>query len=140
LGQTLAGVEPAAATTRSMIPTVGKMIIGFILPFALGFVAIPLESFVASSRTMLGIVAAGVLRIIAFVLRLIGNICYYIGRLVINLYDLIIFPSVWLEGVIVGSKTKRTAGLEEQLFEDGAVAEKPRGSLNDAIEYKESQD
>ncbi len=140
VGQTLAGMDQAAASTRSVIPTVGQMIIGFILPFALAFVAIPMESFVASSRTVLGIVATGVLRIIAFVLRLIGNIGYYVGRLVINLYDLIIFPSVWLEGVIVGSKTKKTAGLEEELFEDGAVAEKPRARLNDGIDYKESQD
>ena len=140
LGQNLAGVEQAAATTRSMIPAVGQMIIGFILPFALAFVAIPLESFVASSRTVLGIVAAGVLRVIAFVLRLIGNIGYYIGRLIINLYDLIIFPSVWLEGVIAGPKTQRTPGAEEQLFEDGAIAEKPRESLNGAVEYEESRD
>jgi len=140
LGQNLAGVEQAAATTRSMIPAVGQMIIGFILPFALAFVAIPLESFVASSRTVLGIVAAGVLRVIAFVLRLIGNIGYYIGRLIINLYDLIIFPSVWLEGVIVSPKTQRTPGVEEQLFEDGAIAEKPRESLNGAVEYEESRD
>jgi hypothetical protein len=140
LGQNLAGVEQAAAATRSMIPAVGQMIIGFILPFALAFVAIPLESFVASSRTVLGIVAAGVLRVIAFVLRLIGNIGYYIGRLIINLYDLIIFPSVWLEGVIAGPKTQRTPGAEEPLFEDGAIAEKPRESLNGAVEYKESRD
>jgi len=140
LGQNLAGVEQAAATTRSMIPAVGQMIIGFILPFALAFVAIPLESFVASSRTVLGIVAAGVLRVIAFVLRLIGNIGYYIGRLIINLYDLIIFPSVWLEGVIVSPKIQRTPGVEEQLFEDGAIAEKPRESLNGAVEYEESRD
>jgi hypothetical protein len=140
LGQNLAGVEQAAAATRSMIPAVGQMIIGFILPFALAFVAIPLESFVASSRTVLGIVAAGVLRVIAFVLRLIGNIGYYIGRLIINLYDLIIFPSVWLEGVIAGPKTQRTPGAEEPLFEDGVIAEKPRESLNGAVEYKESRD
>jgi hypothetical protein len=44
LRQTLAGVEQTALTT-SMIPTVGQMVMGFILPFALAFVAIPLESF-----------------------------------------------------------------------------------------------
>ncbi len=139
LRQTLAGVEQATAAT-SMIPTVGQMIMGFILPFALAFVAIPLESFVSSSRTVLGIVAAGALRMLAFFLRLIGNLGYYTGRLIINLYDLIIFPSIWLEGVLTGSKGKRRAPAEEKLFEDNGITEEAVDSINDTIEYKEPQE
>jgi len=139
LRQTLAGVEQAKAAT-SLIPTVGQMIMGFILPFALSFVAIPLESFVSSSRTVLGIVAAGALRLLAFILRLIGNLGYYAGRLVINMYDLIIFPSIWLEGVITGSKSKTKEPVEEQLFEDGGITEEAVDNFNDTIEYKEPQE
>jgi len=40
------------------------------------------------------------LRVLAFVLRLVGNLGYYTGRLLINLYDLIIFPALWLEGIV----------------------------------------
>jgi hypothetical protein len=112
--QTLAQVEQPAAA-QSMIPTVGQMIMGFILPFALTFVAIPLESFLSSSRTLVGIMAAGTLRLIALVFRLIGNAGYYAGRFVINLYDLIIFPSIWLEGVFTGSKKSREESAEEPL-------------------------
>ncbi len=139
LRQTLAGVEQVTAAT-SMIPTVGQMIMGFILPFALAFVAIPLESFVSSSRTVLGIIAAGALRSLAFILRLIGNLGYYTGRLVINLYDLIIFPSIWLEGVITGSKGPKKGPAEEQLFEDDDITEEAVDNFNDTIEYKESQE
>ncbi len=139
LRQTLAGVEQATVVT-SMIPTVGQMIMGFILPFALAFVAIPLESFISSARTVLGIVAAGVLRLLAFVLRLLGNIGYYAGRCVVNLYDLIIFPSIWLEGVISGSKTKKKKDPEDDLFEDAAISGKAVDNFNDTIEYKESQE
>jgi len=138
LGQTLAGVGQTAAVT-SMIPTVGQMILGFILPFALAFAAIPLESFVSSSRTVLGVLAAGALRLFAFLLRLIGNLGYYSGRLVINLYDLIIFPSIWLEDVITESKSSRKEPAEELLFEDGGLAEKPVENFNDKIEYKAPQ-
>jgi hypothetical protein len=113
---------------------------GFILPFALAFVAIPLETFVSSSRTVLGIVAAGMLRLLAFFLRLIGNLGYYTGRLIINLYDLIIFPSIWLEGVVTGTKGKRMEPAEEQLFEDGGITEEAVDNLNDTIEYKEPQE
>jgi hypothetical protein len=139
LRQTLAGVEPTAMVT-SVIPTVGQMIMGFILPFALAFVAIPLESFVSSSRTVLGILTAGVLRLFAFVLRLIGNVGYYAGRTVINLYDLIIFPSIWLEGVVTVSKTKKRKAAAEQLYEDGTVKEGAIDNFNDTIEYKEHRE
>ena len=99
LRQSLAGVAPSSVA-GSVIPTVGQMVMGFILPFILTFVAIPLESFVASSRTVLGIIVAWMLRSLAFALRLIGQLGYYTGRLMINLYDLFIFPLLWLEGVV----------------------------------------
>jgi hypothetical protein len=139
LGQTLAEVEQARAAI-SIIPTAGHMIIGFILPLALAFVAIPLESFVSSSRTVAGIVAAGTLRLLAFLLRLIGNLGYYSGRLVINLYDLIIFPSIWLEDVITDSKSRRKEPAVERLFEDGGLTtEEPVDDFNDNMEYKKPQ-
>jgi len=76
------------------------MVMGFILPFALAFVAIPLESFVQSSRTVVGVAVAALLRLIAFVLRLLGNIFHYMGELLVNLYDLLIFPALWVENLI----------------------------------------
>jgi hypothetical protein len=113
-GQSMASIEQSASA--GLIPAVGQMIVCFIFPFALAFVAIPLESFVLSSRTVLGIIVVGALRLISFVLRLIGNIGYYTGRFVINLYDLLIFPSIWLEGVLTGSKTNKNETAEEHLY------------------------
>ncbi len=140
LRQTLAaGLEPGPMV-NSMIPTIGQMIIGFVLPFALAFVSIPLESFVSSTRMVLGIVVAAGLRSIAFLLRLIGNAGYYTARLVVNLYDLLIFPSIWLEGVIVGSRTKSKPASDKQLFEDSAVAEKTVDNFKGAVDYKEHPD
>ena len=137
LRQTLtAGLEPGPMV-NSMIPTIGQMIIGFILPFTLAFVSIPLESFVWSSRTALGIIAAAVMRTFAFLLRLIGNAGYYTARLVINLYDLLIFPSIWLEGVIVGSRPKSNDVPEEPLFDDGAVAEEAVDNYKGTVDYPE---
>ena len=78
---TLAGVEAALALMRDMliadkqallqslatvqatatdgwigrIPTAGQMLLGFILPFALAFIAIPLESLIHSARTVGGV-------------------------------------------------------------------------------------
>ncbi|UCG14110.1 MAG: hypothetical protein JSU72_06480 [Deltaproteobacteria bacterium] len=100
LRQSLAAVESTAESVNSWIPTVGQMVMGFVLPFALTFVAIPLESFVQSSRTVIGVAGAAMLRWVAFVLRLLGNIGRYLGELLVNLYDLLIFPPLWLENLI----------------------------------------
>jgi hypothetical protein len=110
LRQTLAGVETTDVSS-SNIPMIGQMIMGFILPFVLAFVAIPFESFVSSSRTVIGIVTSWVLRVVTFFLRLAGNLGFYISRMVINIYDLIIFPALWLEGVIFKAISKK--GAEE---------------------------
>jgi hypothetical protein len=147
LRQTLAGVEQTTIAT-SMIPTIGQMVMGFILPFAMGFilpfalafVAIPLESFISSSRTVLGVVAAGLLRFLAFILRLLGNIGFYIGRFVVNMYDLIIFPTIWLEGVILGVKTKQKAAPDEDIQETNTLTEDSIDHLDETIEIREPQE
>jgi hypothetical protein len=121
LGPSMAGVEQSASA--DMIPAVGQMILSFIFPFALVFVTIPLESFVSSFRTVMGMLLAGAFRLFSFVLRLIGNIGYYTGRFVINLYDLLIFPSIWLEGVLAGSKTNKNDAGEKHLYEGRSISE-----------------
>ena len=94
------GAGVVATADFAWITTAAQMGMGFILPFALVFVAIPLETFVSSSRTVVGILASALLRAVAFVLRLAGNIARYLGRAVANLYDLIIFGPLWLENTI----------------------------------------
>ncbi len=110
LRQSLAGIE-ADKTPNSWIPTAGQMVMGFILPFALTFVAIPLESFVQSFRTVAGITAATLLRWAAFLLRLLGNIFQYLGQFMVHLYDLIIFPALWIETLIL-SRRKEISDIE----------------------------
>ncbi len=94
------GLSTMATAEFAWITTAAQMGMGFILPFALVFVAIPLETFVSSTRTVVGVVTSGLLRALAFVLRLIGNIARYSGKIVVNLYDLIIFGPLWLESTI----------------------------------------
>ena len=110
LRQSLAGIEPDK-TPNNWIPTAGQMVMGFILPFALTFVAIPLESFVQSFRTVAGITAATLLRWTAFLLRLLGNISKYLGQFMVHLYDLIIFPALWIETLIL-TRRKQISDIE----------------------------
>jgi hypothetical protein len=91
-----------ASSQVMWITTAAQMGMGFILPFALTFVAIPLESFVHALRTVLGLLMAGALRGLAAVLRLVGDGCRYFGRLLVDLYDVVIFFPLWLEQQIKG--------------------------------------
>jgi hypothetical protein len=126
LRQTLAGVEQTFNAT-SKIPTIGQMIMGFILPFALAFVAIPLETFISSARTVLGVLAAGTLNALAFLLRLVGNIIYYTGKFITSVYDLVIFPPLWLEGLITERPFKirqafeKVSKIRQQKEEDQSI-------------------
>ncbi|MFZ0611198.1 MAG: hypothetical protein WAM73_03075 [Desulfobacterales bacterium] len=111
LRQRLAGVDQIVQT-GSLIPAIGQMILGFVLPFALAFTAIPLESFLWSARTVLGIGIEGLLRLLAFLLRLAGHIVVYTGKLIIGLYDLAIFPLLWLEGLVTEKPFKIRQALD----------------------------
>lgn len=137
LRQTLAGIEHSGLSS-SKIPTIGQMVMGFILPFALAFVAIPLESFIASSRTVIGIVGAGLLRMISFFLRLLGTISYFLGRFVVNVYDLVIFPAIWLEGVIIGIWHKNDVKSGQELTTQDQEGGSDTDERTDGkLEYKE---
>lgn len=79
------------------IPLTVHMVLSFLLPYALAFVAIPLESMVHSGRTVLGMVLVGILRVVRLVLRSLGAISMALMRMINHLYDLIIFLPLWIE-------------------------------------------
>lgn len=115
-----------AAGQGRWITTAAQMGMGFILPFALTFVAIALESFVQSLRTVLGIAGVGALRAVEFVLRLLGNICRYAGIMLVHLYDVLIFAPLWIEQRVRG----RSAPDEQP---EEAPHEEPERSLGTAV-------
>jgi len=105
------GTQPV----RTWIPVTGQMVIALVLPFALTFGAIPLESLVKTGRSVLGITAAAALRWAAFSLRALGHLFLHLGRLGVQFYDLLIVPPLWVEG-LVRYRCRRAEGfLEEQV-------------------------
>ena len=114
---TLAGVEAALALMRDMliadkqallqslatvqaggpaegwvgrIPTAGQMLLGFILPFALAFIAIPLESLIHSARTVGGAALIAFVRALSVLLRVTSQAVRQASRVLIRLYDVAI--------------------------------------------------
>jgi hypothetical protein len=139
LRQTLAGVE-ASDFSNSKIPMIGQMVMGFILPFALAFVAIPFESFISSFRTVIGVVASWGLRALTFFLRLTGNLGFYLSRMVLNIYDLIIFPALWLEEMIFkaifkkGEEKSQSDKMGKDRIKERATLAKEAAQCSKAIE------
>jgi hypothetical protein len=91
--------DPAGVAVNShlWITTAAQMGMGFVLPFALVFVAIPLETFVHSLRTVVGLLGIAVLRALALTLRLLGNASRHLGALAQRVYDLPLFVPLWIE-------------------------------------------
>ncbi|MGH8622160.1 MAG: hypothetical protein ACREUB_04090 [Burkholderiales bacterium] len=100
--QSLAAAPAAAASDGwvGRIPTAGQMVLGFILPFALAFVAIPLESFIHSARNIGGSLLADLVRMLGFVLRVLGNLTRHLGRLLLHFYDLLVVLPLMVEHLV----------------------------------------
>lgn len=112
LKQELGGAAAAGAAAGSWvlkIPTAGQMILGFILPFALAFVAIPLEYFVHSARVVFGAGLVATIRALGFVARILSNGMKQLGKAMILLYDAIICVPLWVERAIVTRRGDKPA-------------------------------
>ncbi len=101
----LSGTASAhAQSSGAWITTASQMGMGFVLPFALTFIAIPLESFIHSFRTVLGVVIVGALHFFAYVCRFVGSFSLGFGKMLTNIYDLLIFLPLWIEAKLQGKQ------------------------------------
>lgn len=116
------GAQATAASSYMWITTTAQMVMGFVLPFALTFVAIPLESFVESARTVMGMSVAALLRLMAAFFRVLSKAADATGKLLVDVYDIAIFGPLWLESIFTFSKG---SGNKAPKAPKPAKAEKP---------------
>lgn len=93
----LRGGAAVGVTEHLWITTAAQMGMGFTLPFALVFVAIPLETFVHSLRTVVGLLGLGLLRFLRLVLKLLAGLFVHLGTALVRVYDIAIFLPLWIE-------------------------------------------
>lgn len=93
------------------IPTVGQMIMGFVLPLILMFFAIPLELFIHSSRSVGGQLIVWFLQLLVSIIRFTGNAIYGLGRVLVSLYDLVIGVPLKIESMIKPEPKKKAVKL-----------------------------
>ncbi|MEM6729972.1 MAG: hypothetical protein AAF658_00360 [Myxococcota bacterium] len=89
LERSLLGAE-TRADGLSSIPMVGQAVLGFMLPFLLAMVAIPLETLVQSGRYVLTAALAGVLHALANSARLVRTVVDGVAAMSHALFDLTI--------------------------------------------------
>jgi ABC-type multidrug transport system fused ATPase/permease subunit len=113
----LRGGETIVQSNYLWITTAAQMGMGFTLPFALVFVAIPLETFVHALRTVLGLLAIVLLRSLRVVLRLLGTLLLQAGAALVRLYDIPIFMPLWIETARSRQSKRRLQQAEESYAE-----------------------
>ena len=65
--------------------------LGFMVPILLSLVVVPLEYFFYTVRPVLGSVVQVVLHVLAVLCRVLGAISQHTGRVVVSMYDVVIF-------------------------------------------------
>lgn len=99
----LAGESGAiAAATDSRIPVIGQAVLGFVLPWVLAMVAIPLEMLLDSGRHVLASVGVFALQALGHLAHVIGRVLAYATGLIASLYDVYIAVPLRLESWLRG--------------------------------------
>jgi hypothetical protein len=96
------------------------MVMGFTLPFVLAFVAIPLESFIHSARTVSGLLGVWLLHMLVVFIRFTGNVINGISKTIINAYDLLIFIPLKVENALINKRTAKPVPAQQQAPSDTA--------------------
>jgi hypothetical protein len=112
--QSLATAAPAAQTDGwvGRIPTIGQMLLGFILPLALTFIAIPLESLIHASRTVGGVLLAASVDGLALLLRIASSIVRRAARVLITIYDVLIVVPLLAERLTKSTLASRRGAVD----------------------------
>jgi hypothetical protein len=123
--QSLASAQaPVQEGWLSRIPTIGQMLLGFILPFALAFIAIPLESWINSARTVGGAALVMLVRALAVLLRVAGTIVRQLMRVLITLFDIVIVVPLLIERVVVNGRAAHDKPVVKPARADFSVGER----------------
>jgi hypothetical protein len=106
LKSALAGVHEKAVAdpAASRIPVVGQAVLGFILPWILAMVAVPLETLIATGGHITLALTAGVLSLLGSVARLLAHGSRYFIEAVRHAYDILIVIPLQIERLVKNSR------------------------------------
>src|SRR3954468_13821473 len=106
LKASLAGVsdKTVADPAASRIPVVGQAVLGFILPFILAMVAVPLETLIATGGHIALALAAGLFLVFGTVSRLLAQGSRHGAEALRHVYDILILIPLQIERMVLNGK------------------------------------
>jgi len=131
LKQELAGGATVAATSAWAlnIPKAAQMILGFTLPFALAFVAIPLQYLIHSGRTVFGAMLVLAIRGLGFSMRFLSSAMRQIGKGAEHLYDAVIFLPLLIERAVMAYYASRPDSASDKSSRVGSFPKRATGGM-----------
>lgn len=104
LRQSLAGAPAVAETASSRIPVIGQAVLGFILPWILAMVAVPLETMIATGGHIVLSALAGLLNLGGMLSRLAGHAMRHLLGAARHLYDIYIVIPLQIERLVASGR------------------------------------
>jgi len=102
LAAEVGGLEP---NRPGRAATVTHVLLGLIFPLALAVALLPLEGFIQAARVVAGLIAEALLALVAQILRWLGAVLMVVARILIRLYDAVIFLPLWLQGRLASRRS-----------------------------------
>ena len=96
----------------SKIPMVGQAVLGFILPWILAMIAVPLEMLVESGRPVIGQAFAFAIGAGGILFRVAGHVVRYSVAVLTHAYDIYIILPLHLERLV----SRRAADASNAVF------------------------
>ena len=101
LKQSLSGsAAPVEGLGGSRLPVIGQAVLGFVLPWILAMVAIPLEVMIRNGSTVWLVLTSLVVAAAGHIVRFIGALLRYVMQAVRYLYDVYIIIPLWIERMV----------------------------------------
>jgi len=93
---------PVAQPAGSRIPVVGQAVLGFILPWILAMVAVPLETLISTGGHIVLSASGALLGLGGTLARLLGHAARYGVETLKHVFDIYIVLPLWLERIALG--------------------------------------
>ena len=108
---TLANSAPSeTAQSVGQIARYAQAAFGFVIPFAMAFLGFAIEMLVRNGRVVAQVVIAELLKLLAFLLRLLRGITVGLMTLVVALYDFAIFLPLAIEALVKKLRSRPSPG------------------------------
>src|SRR4051794_7041336 len=104
LKASLAGASVVADTATSRIPVIGQAVLGFILPWILAMVAVPLETMISTGGHIVLCVVAGLLHVGGMLARFLGHACKYLLEAARHVFDIYIVIPMQVQKMIANGR------------------------------------